>query len=195
MDNSKIEWTVSVLLFVAIFAKSNPISNIKTEFRVFCEWFNVMSIKISAAIITAFLAGEDISAKNIKSPTPVFGGKSLASTFSHLALLIGMTLLASQSSHSNYFRYFPPCFSGVFFAQPQFHYCFLCRHCGFSIFCMGATLESRNSSFQSKIWIRHVQAIKAFRCEAITSAFVYAKTVSWRPMLALCTPFFARYPP
>lgn len=98
--------------------KRHAVSHVKSQFRKLSEWPDVMSIEISALIITAMTARKFVTEKYVVSPLLQFGRQALAASLDALPVDITRRVWASRRALSRLSANFGACFKGMLLSDP-----------------------------------------------------------------------------
>jgi len=179
------------------FAKRDPISDIKSCFGVFRKRANMVRVQVAALGISAMLAREIVTQKNIEAPTFIFRRKALAAPLSKLSILVRVTGYASRhfircAARRAYFRPLLRCSANPF-ALTGFS---LIRFTDglFRCFRMCTSFECGRAAFRAYSLFNAATG-EAMRRPSITAILVEAEIANRFPRFTLSTPFLTSFNP
>lgn len=185
-ENTHISWATHlcsvVKLMMAVVAKRYPVRYYKAKFRIVRERFNVMSVKIPAAIIAAVLAAEFVANVHVKAPSFIFCAESYIMTFCALSILVGMTgRTANCCSTESLTDFFASLYRVLYPQSLTWDSLFLKTH-GELCFCgMSMALESRDPALRAYRSFDPPTA-KAFRFPPVIARAIVCEFFSFFPV-------------
>ncbi len=173
-------------------AERNPVSGIVSAFGMRCPWQDMMSIQISAFVVSAVRTRKTISRKHVKAPTLRGNARAVALAFDALPIFIVGAFKATFSYQANLATDPLSDFCGVlrtYSMGVQSSFSCLMQRMN-SLWRMLLALKGRSATLGANTHL-HSPASNACACHLIRARAIFAERINGKPVFAFCAAFLS----